>query len=407
MFNGVVVFVPFDAGLTGLVLFSGVVLFVPFKAGALLFVPFNGVVVFVLFNGVLFVPFNVGEVLFVPFIGTTLFEPFTGVLLIEFVGGLIVLPFEPLSGDVVLLFVEFNGGGVLLTLPEFVPGTVSFIVIFFSITNTGVALLSAAHNPIHIVAAHKDDNTFFIVNILANKSNKYACYYNLPSICFRCLYLTECCFVIFKTHHSISLLTMFSKQNIYSKLLIMCLLVITACTSSKHENPHIEIETNFGDIEVELYAKQAPITVAAFLSYINSGYFTKATFYRVLRDDEQPSNAPKAELIQGGIWQTNYRLAATIPGIKHETTQQTKILHKDGAISLARSAPGTANTEFFICVGDQPGFDYGGANNPDGQGYAAFGRVVKGMAVVRNIYNAPETDGTFDPLIYIHKIKKL
>ena len=96
-----------------------------------------------------------------------------------------------------------------------------------------------------------------------------------------------------------------------------------------------------------------------------------------------------------------------MPGIIHETTQQTKILHKDGTISLARLEPGTANTEFFICVGDQPGFDFGGANNPDGQGYAAFGKVVKGMPVVRSIYEAPENDGEFEPLIYIFKIKKL
>jgi len=169
----------------------------------------------------------------------------------------------------------------------------------------------------------------------------------------------------------------------------------------------VVIETKLGDIEVELYPKQAPKTVAAFLSYIDSGYYKNAAFYRVLRADEQPTNANKSELIQGGIWQTNYKLSAKIPGIPHETTQQTKISHKNGTISLARMEPGTANTEFFICVGDQPGFDYGGANNADGQGYAAFGKVVKGMPVVKSIYDAPETDGELEPLIYINKIKKL
>jgi peptidyl-prolyl cis-trans isomerase A (cyclophilin A) len=183
--------------------------------------------------------------------------------------------------------------------------------------------------------------------------------------------------------------------------------VIAACTSPKYKNPHVIIETKFGDIEAELYPDQAPKTVAAFLSYIDSGFYKNATFYRVLRDDEQPSDAPKSELIQGGIWKTNYQLANKIPGIPHEPTNQTKILHTDGTLSMARAAPGTANTEFFICVGDQHGFDYGGANNADGQGYAAFGRVVKGMNVVNSIYDAPENDGTFDPLIYIHKIKKL
>jgi peptidyl-prolyl cis-trans isomerase A (cyclophilin A) len=194
---------------------------------------------------------------------------------------------------------------------------------------------------------------------------------------------------------------------VFKKFLIVFIFSVYACTSSKDQNPHVLIETKFGDIEVELFPKQAPKTVAAFLSYIDSGYYNKATFYRVLRDDEQPTNAPKSELIQGGIWQTDYKLAATIPGIVHESTKQTGLHHKNGTISLARSTPGTANTEFFICVGDQPGFDYGGANNPDGQGYAAFGSVVKGMSVVKSIYEAPETDGTFEPLIYINKIKRL
>jgi len=193
---------------------------------------------------------------------------------------------------------------------------------------------------------------------------------------------------------------------ILRKLPVFFAFTLLACTGSKYENPHIEIQTRFGDIEVELYPKQAPKTVAAFLSYIDSGYYKKAAFYRVLRDDEQPTNAFKSELIQGGLWKTNYKLSASVPGIEHESTQQTKILHKNGTISLARLEPGTANTEFFICVGDQSGFDYGGANNADGQGYAAFGKVVKGMNVVHSIYNAPETDGEFDPFIYL-TIKKL
>ena len=194
---------------------------------------------------------------------------------------------------------------------------------------------------------------------------------------------------------------------IYKNLLIAFTCVAIACNTSKQDNPHVEITTKFGEIELELYPKQAPETVKAFLSYVDSGYYTNAAFYRVLRADEQPTNAFKSELIQGGLWKTNYKLSSRLPGVKHETTQQTKILHKNGTISLARSEPGTATTEFFICVDDQPGFDYGGANNPDGQGYAAFGKVVKGMSVVKSIYNAPEHDGALDPLVYIFKIKRL
>lgn len=185
------------------------------------------------------------------------------------------------------------------------------------------------------------------------------------------------------------------------------LVVLVACKAPKTGNPHVEISTRFGDIEVELYPKQAPVTCAAFLSYIDSGYYKKSSFYRVLVDEDQPSYAPKSEIIQGGIWKTNNELLQKIPGIQHETTAQTKLSHTNGTISLARQEPGTANTEFFICVGDQPGFNFGGENNPDGQGYAAFGKVVKGMDVVNRLYAAPERDGQFTPQIYITGFRRL
>ena len=189
--------------------------------------------------------------------------------------------------------------------------------------------------------------------------------------------------------------------------LIALITLVSACSSHRSGNPHIEIQTSLGDIEVELYPSKAPKTVAAFLSYIDSGFYKNASFYRVLTDDNQPSNAPKSELIQGGIWKTNHRKAVSIPGIPHETTRQSGLLHTNGTLSLARLAPGTATTEFFICVGDQPGFDYGGENNPDGQGYAAFGRVVKGMDIVLRIYRQRESDQAFDPPVPVYDISRL
>lgn len=185
------------------------------------------------------------------------------------------------------------------------------------------------------------------------------------------------------------------------------LFCLAAACRQHYQNPHVEIQTRLGNIEIELYPAQAPKSVAAFLSYVDSGLYKNSSFYRVLNDDNQPSNAPKSELIQGGIWKTNYQKSVSLPGIPHETTQQTHLQHKNGTISLARLAPGTAGTEFFICVGDQPGFDYGGENNPDKQGYAAFGRVVKGMNIVQQIYNRPEQDQAFDPPIPIFDIVRL
>ena len=188
-------------------------------------------------------------------------------------------------------------------------------------------------------------------------------------------------------------------------LLVIALLVSAGgCHSSNPDTPHILIQTQAGDIEVELYPKQAPKTAGAFLSYIDSGFYKNGSFYRVLNEDNQVTGAAISKLIQGGIWKTNHAKAAGLPGVPHETTQQTHILHKNGTISLARSEPGSATTEFFICVGDQPGFDFGGENNPDGQGYAAFGKVIRGMDVVSTLYARPENNQSFTPSIPIFNI---
>lgn len=202
------------------------------------------------------------------------------------------------------------------------------------------------------------------------------------------------------------------RKSSFQRLLVIVAIAFasilaSSCSSSGGKYPRIRISTAAGDIELELYPDKAPKTVTGFLSYVDSGFYKNGSFYRVLNDDNQSSNAPKSELIQGGIWRTNYKKAISQPGIPHESTQQTHILHKDGVISLARTTPGTAGTEFFICVGDQPGFDFGGDNNPDGQGYAAFGKVIKGMDVVRSIYGRPENNQSLDPAVPIFGITRL
>ena len=126
-------------------------------------------------------------------------------------------------------------------------------------------------------------------------------------------------------------------------IFLLFVVFMMGCKPKPHyENPHIAIQTKYGDIEIELYPKQAPKTVAAFLSYVDSGFYFNSSFYRALNMENQPSNAPKTELIQGGIWKTNYKKASTIQGIEHESTDQTKIKHIEGVISLARAKPGTA-----------------------------------------------------------------
>ena len=191
-------------------------------------------------------------------------------------------------------------------------------------------------------------------------------------------------------------------------ILTICILSgLAACKSKQTGNPKLEIVTEYGDIEIELFPKQAPKSVAAFLSYVDAEFYNKASFYRVLNEENQPMGAAEAALIQGGLWANKEKQAAQIPTIEHETTRQTGLLHKDGTVSLARGEPGTASTEFFICIGDQPAFDFGGGSNADNQGYAAFGKVTKGMDVVRKIHHQPVDGELFSSPVFIKKISRL
>ncbi|MEP6968583.1 MAG: peptidylprolyl isomerase, partial [Pseudomonadota bacterium] len=144
----------------------------------------------------------------------------------------------------------------------------------------------------------------------------------------------------------------------------------------------VALTTGAGVITLELAADQAPITAANFLRYVDQKRFDGASFYRAMKN----AGAPRTGLVQGGL-QNNP--AKTLPPVAHESTAKTGLSHKDGSISMARYAPGTAASEFFICVGDQPYLDADPAAPGDNQGFAAFGRVVGGLDVARAILAAP------------------
>lgn len=181
---------------------------------------------------------------------------------------------------------------------------------------------------------------------------------------------------------------------------------LLCCSHPDYKNPHIIIETRLGNIEVELFAEKAPKTVAAFLSYVDSGFYNNTSFYRVLKTEELPTST-NTGIIQGGMWQTNAAKKITIPGIEHESTKLSGLTHQSGTISLARLEPGTANTEFFICIGDQSPLDFGRRGTEDGQGYAAFGQVFEGMNIVRKIQAQKSHGDQFDEKIEIIKITRL
>lgn len=149
----------------------------------------------------------------------------------------------------------------------------------------------------------------------------------------------------------------------------------------------VTMTTEAGVIELELDGKHAPVSTANFLRYVDARRFDGITFYRSMHLDW---GTPPNGLIQGG--QRDMR--KLFPPIAHEPTSQTGVLHKAGAISMARNAPGTARADFSILLSDMAGLDANpDATDPDVQaGYAAFGHVVAGMDVVRAIWDAPRSD---------------
>ena len=148
---------------------------------------------------------------------------------------------------------------------------------------------------------------------------------------------------------------------------------------------NVVIKTELGDIVVALETERAPITAANFLRYADEKRFDGIVFYRAMRLDwgEQPNG-----LVQAG---TQFDPKRIRPPIAHEPTDVTGVKHVEGAISMARNEPGTANGDWSIMLAPQPGLDADPtSDDPDRRaGYAAFGRVIEGMEVVRAIFDAP------------------
>lgn len=167
----------------------------------------------------------------------------------------------------------------------------------------------------------------------------------------------------------------------------------------------VRIETELGNIDVEIDQQGAPVTAGNFLRYVDAGLYDGTRFYRVVTPQNQPNDTVRIEVVQGGLAET--RESERFPPIPLERTSGTSLRHLDGVISMARFAPDSAHSEFFICVGDQPELDFGGKRNPDGQGFAAFGTVTGGMDVVARIQQAPHEGQNLTPPIAITRIARL
>lgn len=146
----------------------------------------------------------------------------------------------------------------------------------------------------------------------------------------------------------------------------------------------VRLETSIGPIVVELATKQAPVTTANFLAYVDQKRLDGTRFYRAARSRRDP----KTGLVQGGI---DHNVRNALAPIAHEPTSRTGLKHVDGTLSMARNAPGTAMGDFFITIGPSPYLDA----RPGSVGYAAFGKVVAGMPLIHRILALPTWPGGF------------
>lgn len=177
------------------------------------------------------------------------------------------------------------------------------------------------------------------------------------------------------------------KQSFLGKsMVLIAFMGFMSWDSSARQTVAVRLDTPFGLIDLAIDTVRAPITAANFLKYVDAGLYDGGGFHRVTRPDNYtaaPPDRPAMEIIQGRMNQS--RRSEGFPAIGLERTTVTGLKHVAGVVSMARGAPDTARSDFFILLDDQPSLDFGGKRFDDGQGAAAFGRVVAGMDVVRKI----------------------
>ena len=160
------------------------------------------------------------------------------------------------------------------------------------------------------------------------------------------------------------------------------LITLTTCTALVSElalaaNPQVIFETNRGNFIVELYPEKAPKTVANFMKYVDAGFYKETIFHRVIN----------RFMIQGGGFSADMSEKETLAPIINEAANG--LLNEPGTIAMARTSdPNSATAQFFINLENNVPLNFQGSD-PDLIGYCVFGRVLKGMDVVREIGASP------------------
>ena len=164
---------------------------------------------------------------------------------------------------------------------------------------------------------------------------------------------------------------------------------LTSCatTTNAQDAPRVVIETDAGRMVVELDLARAPLSTCNFLSYVTDGDYDGGRFFRTVVRATNTGNPNPIDVIQAATPRGDDDDLR--PPIPLERTRDTGLSHLAGTISMARNGPDTATSSFFIVTQDTPALDFGGGRNPDGQGFAALGRVIEGLDVARRIQMSP------------------
>lgn len=172
--------------------------------------------------------------------------------------------------------------------------------------------------------------------------------------------------------------------------LALLLLAVSALSPAAAQAPaaapaatdiRVALDTSAGRIIVAVHPDKAPVTAANFLRYVDQKRFDGTVFYRAV-------GGPAYGFVQGGTQNDPKRI---LPPIRHEPTSQTGLSHDDGALSMARYAPGSATGDFFIVLGKMPSMDAHPEMAGDNQGFAVFAHVIEGLDVVKAIQAGPKS----------------
>jgi peptidyl-prolyl cis-trans isomerase A (cyclophilin A) len=192
-------------------------------------------------------------------------------------------------------------------------------------------------------------------------------------------------------------------------LAVVAAAVLAQAPAVKPGEVLVQVETPFGTIDLAIDTKNAPITSANFLKYVDGGFYDGGRVHRATRADNYKPNLPNRpllEIIQADI--NPARAAERFPPIPLERTSKTGLTHVVGTVSMPRGQDAdSARSGFVIHLNDQPSLNYGGMRFDDGQGTAAFGRVVSGLDVVRKIQQQPVKEQALDPPITITRIRRI